>query len=85
MTFELGTLFIAGVAYLLLLFLIAYAAERGIIPSKVVRHPATYVLSLGVYATTWSFYGSVGFAQRRPVQADVVPERVADDLEAVRQ
>lgn len=63
MTFELGTLFVAGVAYLLLLFLIAYAAERGIIPSKVVRHPATYVLSLGVYATTWSFYGSVGFAQ----------------------
>lgn len=63
MTFDLGYLFVAAVAYLLLLFLIAYAAERGVIPSKVTRHPATYVLSLGVYATSWSYYGSVGFAQ----------------------
>jgi Na+/proline symporter/signal transduction histidine kinase len=63
MTFALGHLFVATVAYLLLLFLIAYAAERGWIPSRVARHPATYTLSLGVYATSWSYYGSVGFAQ----------------------
>src|SRR5258706_5514208 len=63
MTFELGILFLAAVAYLLVLFLIAYAAERGFIPSMVARHPLTYVLSLGVYATSWSYYGSVGFAQ----------------------
>ncbi len=63
MTFELWQLFLAGVGYLLLLFLIAYAAERGWLPSKVARHPLTYTLSLGVYATSWSFYGSVGFAQ----------------------
>lgn len=63
MIFELGYLFIVGVAYLLLLFLIAYAAEREWIPPRVARHPATYVLSLGVYATSWSYYGSVGFAQ----------------------
>jgi len=63
MTFELWILFLAGVAYLLVLFLIAYAAERGLIPSRVARHPLTYVLSLGVYATSWSYYGSVGFAQ----------------------
>jgi PAS domain S-box-containing protein len=63
MTFELGVLFLAAVAYLLVLFLIAYAAERGFIPSAVARHPLTYVLSLGVYATSWSYYGSVGFAQ----------------------
>jgi PAS domain S-box-containing protein len=63
MTFEIWTLFLAGVFYLLILFLIAYAAERGVIPSKVARHPLTYVLSLGVYATSWSYYGSVGFAQ----------------------
>ncbi len=63
MTFELATLFAAALAYLLLLFLIAYAAERGVIPSKLARHPATYVLSLGVYATSWSYYGSVGYAQ----------------------
>jgi Na+/proline symporter/signal transduction histidine kinase len=63
MTFDLATLFAAAFAYLLLLFLVAYAAERGWIPSRVARHPATYVLSLGVYATSWSYYGSVGFAQ----------------------
>lgn len=63
MTFELWQLFLAGVGYLLLLFLIAYAAERGWLPAKLARHPLTYTLSLGVYATSWSFYGSVGFAQ----------------------
>jgi PAS domain S-box-containing protein len=61
-SFELGHLFFAGVVYLLILFLIAYATEQGWIPERITRHPATYVLSLGVYATSWSFYGSVGFA-----------------------
>ncbi|MGM0593829.1 MAG: sensor histidine kinase [Pseudomonadota bacterium] len=63
MTFELWQLFLAGVAYLLLLFLIAYAAEHGWLPRRLAHHPLTYTLSLGVYATSWSFYGSVGFAQ----------------------
>ncbi len=63
MIFELSYLFGMAVAYLLLLFLIAYAAERGWIPPRIARHPVTYVLSLGVYATSWSYYGSVGFAQ----------------------
>lgn len=63
MTFELWHLFLAGVAYLLLLFLIAWAAEHGWLPQRLARHPLTYTLSLGVYATSWSFYGSVGFAQ----------------------
>lgn len=63
MTFELGHLFFVTVAYLLLLFVIAYLAERNFIPARIVRHPITYVLSLGVYATSWSYYGSVGFAQ----------------------
>jgi len=63
MTFELGTLFVAGVLYLALLFLTAHAAERGWLPARLVRHPLTYTLSLGVYATSWSYYGSVGLAQ----------------------
>lgn len=62
MAFELWHLFLAGVLYLALLFLIAYAAEREWIPRRLVRHPLTYTLSLGVYATSWSYYGSVGFA-----------------------
>ncbi|MFQ5544626.1 MAG: ATP-binding protein [Acidiferrobacterales bacterium] len=63
MTFDLPILFLVTVLYLLLLFLIAYAADSGWISSKIARHPATYVLSLGVYATSWTYYGSVGFAQ----------------------
>jgi PAS domain S-box-containing protein len=59
---ELWPLFLAAVAYLGLLFLIAYAAEEGWLPAGLARHPLTYTLSLGVYATTWSFYGSVGLA-----------------------
>jgi Na+/proline symporter/signal transduction histidine kinase len=60
---ELGPLFAAAMGYLLLLFLIAYATERGLVPASVSRHPLTYALSLGVYASTWTYYGSVGFAR----------------------
>ncbi len=63
MSFDLGHLFFAAVIYLLILFFIAYATEQGWIAQRIARHPLTYALSLGVYATTWSFYGSVGFAQ----------------------
>ena len=62
MAFELGHLFFAGVLYLLVLFLIAYATEQGWNPRRVSHHPAVYALSLGVYATSWTFYGSVGYA-----------------------
>ncbi len=64
MQFELWQLFLVGVLYLGLLFLIATATDRQWIPESVVRHPLVYTLSLGVYATSWSFYGSVGFAQK---------------------
>ena len=62
MTFELVTLAATGVAYLLILFLVAHAADKGLIPPAWVNNPWTYTLSLGVYATSWSYYGSVGFA-----------------------
>jgi Na+/proline symporter/signal transduction histidine kinase len=61
--FQLGQLFAVAVGYLLLLFLVAYAAERRWVPAKLVRHPLTYALSLGVYATSWSYSGSVGYAR----------------------
>jgi Na+/proline symporter len=64
MQFELWQLFLVAVLYLGLLFLIATATDRKWIPETVVRHPMVYTLSLGVYATSWSFYGSVGFAQQ---------------------
>lgn len=62
MTPELWLLFSVAVVYLATLFLVAWLAEHGFIPRKVASHPLTTALSLGVYATSWSFYGSVGFA-----------------------
>ena len=62
MSHELATLFAAGFFYLLLLFLVAYATDRGFVPAHWAAHPLTYTLSIGVYATSWTYYGSVGFA-----------------------
>lgn len=63
MAFELSHLFFVGIIYLMVLFLIAYSTEQGWLGDRIARHPLTYALSLGVYATSWTFYGSVGFAQ----------------------
>ncbi len=63
MSAPIGALFGVAVAYLLLLFGVAYATERGLVPVRLVRHPLTYSISLGVYATSWTYSGSVGFAR----------------------
>lgn len=65
MSFELWQLFIAGVGYLGLLFLIAWSVDNRRWLGRLAHNPLTYSLSLGVYATSWSFYGSVGFAERQ--------------------
>ena len=62
MNFELTTLLILGNSYLALLFGIAFATDRGLIPEKIVRHPIVYVLSLGVFASVWAYYTSIGNA-----------------------
>jgi len=62
MGIELGWLFAAAVTYLVVLFLVAYAADSGLIPKRFVTSPLVYSLSLGVYATSWTYYGSVGLA-----------------------
>lgn len=49
------------IAYLSCLFLIAFLAEKKA-NSKWVNNPYIYVLSLGVYCTAWTYYGSVGIA-----------------------
>jgi PAS domain S-box-containing protein len=64
MSFELSTLFALGVGYLAVLFAIAYITERGWIPERIVRHPFVYVLSLGVFASVWSYYAATGNAFR---------------------
>lgn len=64
MILSLNALFFIGIGYLLLLFAIAYATERQLLPARLVSHPSVYVLSLGVYASGFAIYGAVGFADR---------------------
>ncbi|MBP8171769.1 MAG: ATPase, partial [Pseudomonas sp.] len=61
-SFNLSQLVFISAGYLLLLFGVAWISERGLIPRWVIRHPLTYTLSLGVYASAWAFYGTVGLA-----------------------
>ena len=51
------------VAYLAFLFYLAYWAEKRK-GGKWVNNPYVYVLSLAVYCTAWTYYGSVGTASQ---------------------
>ena len=54
-----------AIAYLALLFAVAFYGERkSIYPSRVRLRPYIYSLALGVYCTTWTFFGAVGTAVR---------------------
>ena len=54
---------VTSFAYLGLLFAIAYYADqRADAGRSVIASPYIYSLSLAVYATAWTFYGSVGRA-----------------------
>ncbi len=56
-------LIMALVAYLALLFWIARIGDRQRFnTSSWTRHPLVYTLALGVYCTSWTFYGLVGTA-----------------------
>ncbi len=56
-------LFFIVLCYLLLLFALAYYAEKKERSGKsIVNNPYIYSLSLAVYCTSWTFYGSVGKA-----------------------
>ena len=64
MSVSLPELLLLGIGFLSFLFLAAYITERHLLPQKLTLHPAIYTLSLGVYASTWAIYGSVGFAHQ---------------------
>ncbi|WP_085909498.1 sensor histidine kinase [Kiloniella majae] len=54
---------LSSIGYLLVLFAIAYFADkRAEHGAGITSHPYIYALSLGVYCTSWTFYGSVGRA-----------------------
>ena len=50
---------IISVAYLLLLFVVAYWGQKA---TSWASKPWVYALSLGVSCTSWAFYGTVGQA-----------------------
>lgn len=52
MSFSLTQMILISAAYLAVLFGVAWISERGMIPRAIIRHPLTYTLSLGVYAST---------------------------------
>jgi Na+/proline symporter/nitrogen-specific signal transduction histidine kinase len=58
-----GTIVLASFAYIGLLFAVAYYADRRAdLGRSLIANPWFYSLSLAVYATAWTFYGSVGRA-----------------------
>ncbi|HEX8962586.1 MAG TPA: sensor histidine kinase [Rhodocyclaceae bacterium] len=58
-----GVIIAASFAYLGVLFAIAYHADRRADRGRsLIANPTVYSLSLAVYCTTWTFYGSVGRA-----------------------
>jgi Na+/proline symporter/nitrogen-specific signal transduction histidine kinase len=58
-----GLIALVSIGYLGLLFAIAFYADRRAAAGRsVIASPYVYALSLGVYATSWTFYGSVGRA-----------------------
>jgi Na+/proline symporter/nitrogen-specific signal transduction histidine kinase len=53
----------ASLAYLLLLFGVAWYGDRRAAEGRsIIANPWTYALSLGVYCTAWTYFGSVGRA-----------------------
>jgi signal transduction histidine kinase len=62
MNFDFSLVALIGISYLLLLFGIAYVTERGWIPERITTHPITYILSLGIFASAWAFYGVIDLA-----------------------
>lgn len=64
MSFSIAQLVFISIFYLFTLFGVAWLTERGWVPKRLVQHPLVYTLSLGVYASSWAFYGAVGMAQQ---------------------
>jgi Na+/proline symporter/signal transduction histidine kinase len=61
--FSPGVVILAAVAYVLALFALAQLSERRAGRGKNwANNPLAYTLGLGVFCTTWTYYGSVGKA-----------------------
>ena len=62
----LNILIAVCLAYVALLFGVAFMAERAALRGRGnwLRSPWIYTLSLSIYCTAWTFYGAVGYAAR---------------------
>jgi len=62
---DTGTILFVSFFYIGLLFAIAYWGDKRADEGRsVIANPYIYTLSLAVYCTAWTFYGSVGMAAR---------------------
>ena len=60
---------ICALVYLCVLFGVAYYAEYRLKKGKsIINNPYVYSLSLGVFCTAWTYYGSVGQASSRGIE-----------------
>ncbi|HYD06546.1 MAG TPA: hypothetical protein VEC60_12515, partial [Reyranella sp.] len=59
-----------AIAYVGLLFLIAYVSDRRSRSGKAgfLHSPFVYTLAISVYCTSWTFYGAVGSAARNGLE-----------------
>ncbi|WP_394847614.1 ATP-binding protein [Pendulispora brunnea] len=55
----------ASAVYLVVLLALVIAARRVASLRRLANSPYSYAISLGVYASTWTYYGSVGFSAER--------------------
>ena len=77
-----GIVLLVSLLYLGMLFAIASFGDRGADQGRsLIRSPYVYTLSLGVYCTAWTFYGSVGLASRQGL--DFLPVYLGPTLAAL--
>ena len=61
----IGLIAIVLIAYLAMLFLVAYRIDNSTrLRLRLINSPTIYALSLAVYCTAWTFFGSVGAASK---------------------
>ena len=62
MTFSFFQVALICLIYMSALFAIAYCTEKGLVSSRIVHHPVTYIFSLGIFASAWAYYGVINLA-----------------------
>ena len=63
MTFSFIELGATCLIYISVLFFVAFATDKGLIPERLVLHPAVYVCSLGIFASAAAYYGVISLAE----------------------